>query len=87
MRRRVDANQREIVAALRQIGASVWITSSLGGGFPDLAVGHRGRTYLLEVKVPPIRLTPDEEGFHLQWRGQVAIVTNVEEAMEVLNEA
>ena len=87
MRGRVDANQREIVEALRRIGASVWITSSLGGGFPDLAVGHRGRTYLLEVKVSPVKLTPDEEGFHLQWRGQVAIVCNVEEAMEVLNEA
>jgi len=86
MRRRVDANQREIVAALRQIGASVWITSSLGGGFPDLVAGWKGRTYLFEVKVPPIRLTPDEEGFQLAWRGQVAIVCNVEEAMEVISE-
>ena len=84
MRRRVDANQREIVAALRQIGASVCITSSLGGGFPDLAVGWRGRTYLMEVKVPPVSLTTNEEGFQLAWRGQVAIVTNVEEALEVI---
>ncbi len=85
MRRRVDVCQTEIVAALRQIGASVWITSNLGGGFPDLAVGFRGRTYLLEVKTPPIKLTPAEEGFHITWRGQVAIVTSAEEAMEVLN--
>ena len=86
MRRRVDANQREIVEALRQIGASVWITSSLGGGFPDLVAGWKGRTYLLEVKVSPVKLTTDEEGFQLAWRGQVAIVTNVEEAMEVISE-
>ena len=67
-----------------------YITDVLGGEGPHCAltrqaVGWRGRTYLLEVKVPPIRLTPDEEGFHLAWRGQVAIVCNVEEALEVLH--
>ena len=84
MRRRTDRNQAEIVAALRQLGATVWITSNVGCGFPDLAVGYHGRTYLLEVKVRPVELTPDEEGFHITWRGQAAIVTNVQEAMEVI---
>jgi len=84
MRRRVDANQREIVKALRQIGADVLILSDVGRGCPDILCGHNGRNYLFEIKVKPVRLTTDEEGFQLAWRGQVAIVTNVEEALEVI---
>ena len=43
---RVDANQAEIVAALRQAGASVWII-----GIPvDLLVGFRGMTIAVEIK-------------------------------------
>lgn len=41
---RTDANQVEIVSALRAIGCSVSDTSGVGGGFPDLAVGFRKRT-------------------------------------------
>lgn len=43
---RVDANQAEVVTALRQAGARVWII-----GLPvDLLVGHRGRLLLMEIK-------------------------------------
>lgn len=47
---RRDGNEPEIVAALRAAGASV---SALNGdGIPDLLVGYRGETFLLEVKLP-----------------------------------
>lgn len=48
---RRDANEPEIVKALRAAGASVKIDKS-GDGAPDLLVGYRGVTYHLEVKLP-----------------------------------
>ena len=43
---RVDANQIQIVSALRAAGAYVWII-----GLPvDLLVGYKGHTFLVEVK-------------------------------------
>lgn len=83
---RTDSNQAEIVAALRRAGASVAITSSLGGGFPDLVAGLNGKTYLLEVKdgtKPPSkrRLTPAESRFHASWLGHVCVVETEDEAL------
>lgn len=83
---RKDSNHTEIVAALRQAGCSVFDTAGLGHGFPDLVVGLRGKNYLVEVKdgsLPPSqrKLTGDEVDFHESWRGQIFIVTSVEEAI------
>lgn len=53
--RKRDANEKQIIAALTAIGATVnRIMGCMGGdyGVPDLIVGHRGRTLLLEVKEP-----------------------------------
>lgn len=85
-----DANQAEIVAALFAAGCSVQDLHAVGGGVPDLLVGRRGRTYLLEVKDwrnqrgDPKPLTPKQEGWHAAWRGQVAIVTTEEEALRAV---
>jgi len=51
---RVDANQRDIVAALRGMGASVLPLFRLGSDVPDLLAFHpaTGRWALLEVKNP-----------------------------------
>lgn len=86
---KVDANQAEIVAALRQIGASVQPLHAVGQGCPDLLVGWRGMVSLLEIKdgsKPPSarKLTPDQEKWHAAWRGQVAVVENVEQAIEAI---
>jgi hypothetical protein len=49
--RRVDANQAEIVALLRQLGCIVEVTSDVGRGFPDLVVKTpKGTVLLVEVK-------------------------------------
>lgn len=87
---RQDANQPAIVAALRAIGCSVSDTSGVGDGFPDLAVGYRKRTTLLEVKdgsKPPSgrELTPAQVKWHIAWRGQVSVVTSVEEAIAAVS--
>jgi hypothetical protein len=86
---RIDANQEQIVAALRAMGATVRIVTQ-GNGLPDLLVGFRGVTILMEVKdgqkVPSARkLTPAEQKFFEEWRGGiVAIVNSVDEAIDLL---
>ena len=86
---RVDANQADIVAALREAGASVWII-----GFPvDLLCGYNGKTALIEVKTltgkrqpKPSKHTQLQKDFMCDWRGStVATVTDVEGALRVLN--
>ena len=86
---RIDRNQPEIITALRQLGASVECLHAVGNGCPDLLVGFRNRTLLLEVKdgtKPPCerRLTEDQRRWHDSWRGQKAIVKTVEEALSIV---
>jgi hypothetical protein len=63
---RVDANQEQIVSALRAAGAYVWII-----GLPvDLLVGYRGYTFLVEIKsTVKGRLTPLQTDFFENWGG------------------
>ena len=63
---RVDANQTQIVSALRSAGAYVWII-----GLPvDLLVGYKGHTFLVEVKNgPKRRLTALQADFFESWGG------------------
>jgi len=86
---KVDANQGEIVRALRAVGAIVQVLSDVGKGCPDLLVGFKGMNFLIEVKdgnkVPSARkLTPDQETWHRIWKGQVAVVKDTAEALAVL---
>ena len=87
---RIDANQNKIVDALRKAGAVVRIISQ-GDGIPDLLVGYKGYTILMEVKdgdkVPSARkLTEAEQKFFDDWRGgMLTIVNSVDEALETLN--
>jgi hypothetical protein len=86
---RIDANQNKIVDAMRKVGAVVRIISQ-GDGIPDLLVGYKGYTILMEVKdgdkVPSARkLTEAEQKFFDDWRGgMLAVVNSVEEALEIL---
>ena len=89
MAKRIDANQPEIVAAMRQYGARVLPIHELGKGAPDVLVGFRGQNFLFEIKngtkVPSARkLTEDEEEWHQNWRGQVTVITSVSEAIAFL---
>ena len=86
---KVDDNQKDIVKALRAIGATVRIVTQ-GEGIPDLLVGYRGHTVLMEVKdgdKPPSarRLTDAEQKFFDEWRGgMLAIVESVDDAIALL---
>lgn len=95
-----DANEQEIIDALRKAGCSVQQLS--GVGVPDLLVGVSGshlcygktdndQSYfiddlniLMEVKAPKAKLTEDQETWHNEWRGQVCIVRSVEDALRAI---
>jgi hypothetical protein len=88
--KRTDRNHSEIINALRKIpNLSVFSTHETGKGFPDIVVGYKGINYLIEIKdgkkSPSARkLTDAEIEFHLNWKGQCAIIKNLEELLEIL---
>jgi hypothetical protein len=79
--RRVDNLQRDIVRALRGCYYKVAITSSLGHGFPDIAVSSRLKTMLMEIKTGDNPLTMAEQKFMDNWLGKYVIVNSVEQAL------
>lgn len=79
-----DANEAEIVDALRAAGYSVQPLDERG--VPDLLVGRWQKCWLLEVKdgsksKSRRMLTPDQVAWHRSWRGHVDVVESVEEAL------
>jgi hypothetical protein len=82
---RRDANEPEIIAALRKAHCSV-----VQLDHPcDLLVGRAGVNVLMEIKDPDKkpserRLTETEVEFHGTWRGQVCVVETVEDAYRAI---
>jgi hypothetical protein len=89
---RRDANEGDIIKAMRAEGAYVKVIND--EGLFDLLVSHgpegKRRTLLIEVKdgaKPPSarRLTDAEQKFHDEWPGSdLYIVNSVEEAIALL---
>ena len=93
-----DANQKEIVRRLRELGYLVAHTHAIGKGAPDILVGgwarNRdqgtdispvvGESMLLwcEIKTEKGKLTDDEAEFHRKWAGLPVVV--VRSAEDVL---
>jgi hypothetical protein len=88
--KRTDKNHAEIIKALRKIpNLSVFSTHEVGKGFPDIVIGYKGINYLIEIKdgnKPPSarKLTDCEVKFHQDWRGQIKIITNLDEVLNLL---
>ena len=81
-RGRVDANQAEIVKALRQAGCSVQSLSMVGHGCVDLLVGLAGHSFCLEVKADDkAKLTEAETEWSRKWSGHYKVVHSVPEAL------
>jgi hypothetical protein len=79
---RVDANQTQIVSALRAAGAFVWII-----GLPvDLLVGYKGHTFLVEIKNgSKKRLTKLQADFFENWSGStLARIDSPEAAIRMI---
>ena len=87
---KVDSNQSEIVAALRQAGCRVLSLAAVGKGCADLLVYRPyDRLYLLEIKdgskAPSAgvnRLSDQQKAFIRDW--PVYIVTTPEMALEIV---
>ena len=79
---RVDANQEQIVSALRAAGAYVWII-----GLPvDLLVGYKNHTFLVEIKTDKKKkLTKVQTDFFNNWSGgTLARIDNPEAALRMI---
>ena len=66
------------------VGYQVWLTHRLGGGFPDLVVGHPKTNILMEVKTEGGKLNDLEQLFFDTWTGPCFVVHNTEEALEAI---
>lgn len=84
--KRVDSNHSDIVKTLRDLGCSVFDTSRVAGGFPDLVVGRNNRTVLVEVKADEkSKFTPAQELFMMNWRGSTVVrIDSVDSAIRLV---
>jgi hypothetical protein len=87
---KIDANHAAVVLALRSAGASVQSLAGVGKGVPDLLVGFKNQTLLMEVKdgfKPPSRrlLTEDQLKWHGSWNGgALAVVDSPDAALRMI---
>lgn len=88
---RTDGNHEAVMKALNAAGMKAVSLASVGQGFPDVAVGFRGLSCLLEIKdggKPPSArgLTAAEKEWHDTWPGHVAVVDSPEAAITAVVE-
>jgi hypothetical protein len=87
---KIDANHEAVVEMLRSCGATVQSLAATGKGCPDLLVGYRGQTFLMEIKdgkKPPSekRMTIDQVNWHMRWNGgSLSVVYSPENALKVI---
>ena len=84
--KKVDKNQKDVVKALRDYGADVFLLHTVGGGIPDLLVCYEEQTILMEVKDgEDKKLTPQQVTLFESWKGgPLHRVNSVQNAIEVL---
>jgi hypothetical protein len=58
----------------------------VGNGAPDLALGYFNKNYLIEIKSlgRAKKLTLPEAEFIADWRGQVDVVTSLDEILKII---
>jgi Holliday junction resolvase len=87
---KIDANQEQVVTALRAAGATVQSLAGVGKGVPDLLVGYKGQTLLLEIKdgnKPPSKrsLNEDQLRWHGSWKGgALAVIDSPDAALRMI---
>ena len=75
--KRTDSNQTEIIKTLRQLGCSVFDSSRIACGFPDLVVGRNQITCLVEIKSDAkAKFTSSQEMFMMNWKGSAVVRIN-----------
>lgn len=87
---KIDANHTQVVSALEAAGASVQSLAALGKGVPDLLVGFRNVTILMEIKdgsksASRQKLTEDQLKWHGSWKGgPLTVVDGPEAALRMI---
>ncbi|MCB0063487.1 MAG: hypothetical protein KDE19_15300 [Caldilineaceae bacterium] len=83
---KVDANQNEIVRAIRDAYGphTVLDLSAVGGGCPDLLIGVRGKNLFAELKTATGKLTNDQIHFHDRWQGQLCVARSLDEVLRII---
>lgn len=74
---RIDANQPEIVKALRKLdGVSVELDKD------DILVGYQGATYWIEIKTgPKAKIKESQKKLVENWQGHYAICWNIDQIL------
>ena len=85
---KTDRNHVEIMQTFRAHGFSVLDLSAVGKGCPDLLCANEKKTVMVEVKdglKPPSQrqLNDKQKDFHAGWKGDIAIITTVQEATDL----
>jgi hypothetical protein len=76
-----DANEAEIFEALRAAGVSVYRLDQP----VDAVIGYRGKTLLIEIKMPGASLNENQKKFFAEWKGQTPpILRTVDDALALL---
>lgn len=77
---RTDGNAKEIIAALRKMGASVeQIDRPL-----DVLIGFRGVNIIAEIKTTRGKIRASQKAFMDGWRGSFAVLRSVDDARALL---
>ena len=90
--KRTDANHKEIVNAFKDLGCSIFDTSRIGMGFPDVIIGKNGKTVLVEIKSSEkAKFTTAQDLFMMNWKGstvcRVHDLEGVKTVVKVLDNA
>ena len=87
---KTDANQTQVISALRAAGAKVQSLAAIGKGVPDLLCQYKGTFYLIEVKdgrkaPSQRRLTDDQVKWHEEWKSAfLGVVESPDEALKFI---
>ena len=84
--KRVDTNHAIVVKTLRDLGCTVFDTSAVGRGFPDLVCGKNQKTVLVEIKKDSkAKFTPAQQAFMLNWQGSTVVrIHDIEGAINLV---
>lgn len=84
--KRVDTNHALVVKTLRDLGCSVFDTSAVGRGFPDIVVGKNQKTVLVEIKKDSkAKFTQAQQVFMLNWQGSTVVrIHDIEGAINLV---
>lgn len=84
---KVDANQAEVIKALRDCGAAVTPLHQVGQGVPDILVSYGGVWYLMELKTKKGSVNEIQNEWMLKQKAPTYVVRTPAEACEIIGVA